>query len=80
MKRHLHYEKTSYSFVFASDCCVPEFLRSRRAKNSVDHDNDPSDDGAAANIGDTDHDDALLIGSLLPATRKGHATACPYFF
>ena len=35
---------------------------------------------AAADDDVTDHDHALLIGKFLPATRKGHATACPYFF
>jgi hypothetical protein len=74
MKRRLHYEKTSYSFVFAPDCWVPEFLRSRRADDSDDHNNDSRDENAATGDGDTtDHDDALLIGRFLPATRKGHA-------
>jgi len=40
MKRRLHYEKASYSFVFASDCCVPELLR-RRAHEADHYDNDP---------------------------------------
>jgi hypothetical protein len=51
-----------------------------RADDSDDHNNDSRDDCAPADVGDADHDDALLIGSFLPATRKGHATACPYFF
>ena len=76
----LHYEKTSYSFVFAPDCCVPELLRSRRANDSDDHNNDSRDESAGADIGDADHDHALLDGSFLPTTREGHATACPYFF
>src|SRR5439155_26813699 len=72
------HEKTSHSLVFAPDCCVPEFLR-KRAGVHDDYDNDPRDDRAAY-YDDAKHDDPLLIGSFLPATRKGHATACPYFF
>jgi len=64
--------------VFASDCCVPEFL-CKRAGVHDNYDHDPRDDGAAY-YDDAKHHDPLLIGKFLPATRTGHATACPYFF
>jgi hypothetical protein len=51
-----------------------------RADVDYDLDYDSRDDRAATDVGHTDHDDALLIGSFLPETRQGHATACPYFF
>jgi len=80
MKRRLHYEKTSYSFVFAPDCWVPEFLRSRGANYSDDHNNDSRDESAAADIGDTDDYNALLIGSFPSRDEKRARHACPNFF
>ena len=80
MKRRLHYEETFYSFVFAPYCWVPKLLRSRRTNDSDDHNHDSRNDRAAADVGYADDHDPLLIGSFLPATRKGHATACPYFY
>ena len=79
MSEPLHYEKTANSFVFAPDCCVSEFLRSRRTNNSDNHNNDPSDDGAAADVGDTDDYDALLNWEFSSRDEKRARNRVPFF-